>query len=185
MAVTDFSFRTVGSAGLSLQNSGRGRLGFDIQMVPHPLIIAAQMVAWAHNVSTFRVPLKEAVDKVMAPSFRKNFEVGGRPSWEPLSEATIGRRESEGFEATPVLVRSGTLKGVAGDPNIWTVGDEEAYVSDLRNAAYGGVHQSGGGDVPARPWALIQDEDVDAVEEVFVEWFSKHMDHAGFRVFSV
>jgi phage gpG-like protein len=124
-------------------------------------------------------------------------------------------------------VKTGKLKRVAGQLNIWSIDTEKAYVSDLQGAPYGGIHQQGasftprvgnmsgmsqaaktamrrggrvkvnqsagtrmvvGGTVgggsntiPARPFLLIQDEDVNEVEKVFLDWVRERAVAAGFR----
>lgn len=49
-------------------------------------------------------------DRIMQESFRKNFDAGGRPAWEPLSQATVEARERLGFNGDgPILVRTGNF----------------------------------------------------------------------------
>ena len=48
----------------------------------------------AHDLAStrnLRSAFEDIRDEVMIPSIRKNFEVGGRPRWEPLSLATFQR----------------------------------------------------------------------------------------------
>jgi phage gpG-like protein len=79
----------------------------------------------------------------MVPSIRRNFDEGGRPPWEPLSEFTLTRRAKEG-SGTKILNRTGTLRKVASQVNIWTITTTTARIDNLPSSAwYGKVHQAG------------------------------------------
>jgi phage gpG-like protein len=180
------------------------------------------------DIRSFREPLKRAVQQVMAPSFQRNFAEEGRPDhWEPLSDVTLAIRDREGF-GNKILDRTGRLKKVTGQLNIWTIGRETAVVRDLPESVwYGKVHQAGfggsgggskmrtylkkaGGDakeaqklldddlimamrtgtkvtgekrtvseIPARPFIVLQEEDFDEIEKVFVSWLRERMIRSG------
>src|SRR5690606_33084285 len=61
---------------------------------------------------------EEIRDEVVIPSIQKNFDVGGRPRWENLSQVTLMRRGMTGGEAlalqlagaTSPLVNTGRMK---------------------------------------------------------------------------
>jgi phage gpG-like protein len=101
------------------------------------------------DIRSFRVPLRRSVEQVMIPSIATNFAVGGRPRWQPLSIGTVENRGS----AEPVLIRTGKLRRVATQKNMWsyftgTIGREVNYVefdqSQLeKSAPYGVFHQYG------------------------------------------
>jgi phage gpG-like protein len=163
---------------------------------PSPAILAAGYFDFGISLRSYREPLKRSVQKVVAPSIKHNFEVGGRPAWLPLAEYTQEARAREGYgSARPILVRTGKLKRVAGQLNIWTIESDKAFVSQLPGADYGIVHQGGGGagafkgmagdlisgEVPARPFLLIQDDDVDRIETVFLDWARERLVLAGFK----
>jgi phage gpG-like protein len=216
------------SGGLLLGNVPGGMVS--VTWSPTPAILAAQYVKLGLDIRSFREPLTRSVREVMSPSIRKNFDVEGRPSWPALSDVTRTIREYYGFPGGPILKRKGTLKKVAGQINIWTIDSEKAFISDLRQASYGIIHQtgarftprSGGGagmselartamrkrgkvvtsqaegpsaerravvtekgggsnTIPARPFLLIQDEDVAAIEDVFERWLRERVARAGFR----
>lgn len=208
-----------------------GILQFDFK--PSIGISARNIDKLGMDIRSFREPLKRVVQRVMAPSFRKNFDEGGRPeSWEPLSEATLAIRDREGFGTAP-LIKTGLLRKTIQQLNIWTITTETATIRSLpEKIAYGNIHQGGyegagtgrkmsgymkqaGGDareaqklldddlimamrggagaikrlrgprhanaIPARPYVLIQDDDYDAIEEIFVEWLQERMLRSGFR----
>jgi phage gpG-like protein len=141
-----------------------------------------------------------------------------------MAEATEMLREREGTSG-PLLNRSGKLRRVAQQQNIWTVTQESASIRDLpQKVWYGKVHQEGMGgmgrrikqeiaraskqgirlspgqaaaaaqrsldkdllsgkaggggsavNIPARPFIAFQDEDMDAVYQVFQDWLEERM----------
>lgn len=227
--------RRSGNPNLTPRQSVRRGLNADDQILafdfkPTIGISAREIDKLGLDIRSFREPLKRAVQKVMAPSFRKNFEEEGRPeSWAELSSATLDIREREGY-GDMILDKTGLLKKTAQQLNIWTIGQETAVIRDLPEKVwYGRVHQAGyggtgggskmsgrmkkfGGDakmamrdldddimhamvtgkkmhggertvneIPARPFIVLQEEDFDAIEEVFVEWLQERAMRAGFR----
>lgn len=97
------------------------------------------------DIRSFREPLRRAVQQVMAPSFKENFEQGGRPeAWEPLSDATIAMREVAGIGGDQPLVRSGLLRKTISQLNIWTITETTATIRALPDKIkYGTIHQAG------------------------------------------
>jgi phage gpG-like protein len=122
-----------------------------------------------------REPLKRSIQQVLAPSFKKNFDVGGRPNpWEPLADYTVEVRGS----ATPILERSRLLKRTIQQLNIWTIDREKAALLDLPSKIwYGKLQQAGRDDqnLPARPFVMIQDDDYDKIERVFQVWLAERI----------
>lgn len=132
-------------------------------------------------------PLTEAVKKVMQPSIRQNFNMGGRPEkWAPLSEDTIRARRGD----SRILVDTGDLRFVASAFFIWTITDSSATVRDLPEFVwYGKVHQAGSKkagkgasniseglgyvNIPARPFILFQPEDAKKIEDIFADWVAR------------
>lgn len=99
----------------------------------------------------FRDPM-EKIGEILVASIKKNFEVGGRPSWKPLSPATIMMKGH-----STVLVNTGRLRGSIE----FKAEREYVEVGSFDTAAriYGEVHQKGTDRVPKREWRVIQDED--------------------------
>lgn len=181
-------------------------------------ITAARIDKLGLDIRSMREPLTRAVREVMVPSIRQNFEAGGRPSWDPLADDTVLLREQAGYNgSSPILNRTGTLKKVASQINIWDISQTSAVIRDLPEKAwYGKVHQEGyqgnsmnaliqkhGGDVdaameahtnsligspdlssqsrtsptiPARPFLVFQDEDLEKIDDVFVLWLGERLD---------
>lgn len=155
-------------------------LEFDFQ--PAPAIMATQFDTLGTNVKSFREPLARSIREVMAPSLATNFAVGGRPTWNDLMPATVTRRAALGYGPTPVLVRTGKLKRVAGQQNLWTIdgpGGTAAITSLPETVWYGQVHQTGAetewGGITARPWAVIQQEDMVEIEDIFLNWLDERI----------
>lgn len=120
---------------------GSGLVLFEFK--PSIGIVAAQMDKLALELESFKEPMTTAIKTVMIPSFRKNFNEGGRPPWDPLAEYTIQLR---GYDAWPILVRTGKLKSTATSFKIWTVTKTSASIQTWpKNVWYGQLHQGGYG----------------------------------------
>lgn len=119
----------------------------------------------------FKEPLETSVELVILPSIRTNFEVGGRPKWRPLSEPYRTHRLPG-----PILVQTGALFAAATAMANWTVTRDSAEMTGVDSAAYAGYHQSGTREMPARPFALLQDEDVENIIRIFEIWIDGLID---------
>jgi hypothetical protein len=100
-------------------------------------------------IKSFKTPLKRVVEQVLIPSIQANFAAGGRPRWQPLAQGTIDNRKGS---AEPVLVRTGRLRRVATQRNMWwyitvTSGEINGVMFDQRQlekrAKYGVFQQYG------------------------------------------
>ena len=164
-----------------------GRLTLGVSINPAPILMIAGLKELSPQIRSFREPLQRSIQRVLGPSFQKNFDVGGRPPWESLAAGTVAIRGS----SQPILVQSGTLREVAGQLNIWTIEGGylrdigEAYVTQLpERAFYGAFHQRGTFVMPQREFLTIQPEDMDRVAEIFAEWFEERGVDIGFNVSS-
>jgi phage gpG-like protein len=118
-------------------------------------ILARDIDKLGIDIRSFKEPLMRAIKQVMIPSFRKNFEEEGRPSWEPMAEATEMLREREGSSGA-LLNRTGKLKRTVQQQNIWTVTRESASIQDLPPKVwYGKVHQEGMGGMGKRVKSVL------------------------------
>ena len=114
-------------------------------------------------------------DAIMRESFTKNFESGGRPAWEPLSQETVDSREKMGFSGSePILVRTGNFMD-----EITSMNSEKSYrpgesiaswgIDQLRESEKGKfvAHMTGKTEgpttIPMRPMIGFQDEDKEAL----------------------
>jgi len=195
----------LGPANISAMQAAS--FGLEIDMDPSAIIMIASFDKLGLDIRSFRVPLERSVREVMAPSLRQNFFEQGRPDqWQELAEQTVYTKELLGYSATAPfpLVRTGKLRTVAGQINLWVIDGIEgtATVELPETVWYGRVHQEGGssggigsierrrsrltgqikeiergvpGYVPQRIWAIIQDRDIDAIEEVFDKWLEERL----------
>src|SRR4051794_13554846 len=83
-------------------------------------IAAGRIGKLGMNIHSFRKPLERAIKEVVIPSIQTNFNVGGRPAWEPLAEFTRQRREQEGYSDNP-LVKTGALQEAMTSESNWTI----------------------------------------------------------------
>lgn len=160
-------------------------LGMTITMIPNQAAIQASFFDLGMGIRSLREPLHEAVKTVVIPSIRENFDTGGRPAWEPLSESREMQKAAEGLPAD-ILVASGKLNRTATQLNIWDFdggygsGEATASVDNLGNVDYGFFHQEGTQRMPERPFLLVQPEDEDGIVEVFERYIEKRALRAGF-----
>jgi len=176
----------------------------ELHFEPSIGIITKRLDTLGKELKDFRTPLRRAIRQVVIPSIQTNFNVGGRPTWAALDEATVRRKKGNNRP----LVRSGALQRGMKDQGIWTVGRQTAFLADLPSSIwYGKVHQAGfgtseetfsvlntatgksethtmrdigAGGVPARPFVMIQPEDEEEIERVFDEWLAEKIAQAGF-----
>lgn len=162
-----------------------------IDFDPEPVILAAQFFELSHMIKSFKVPLERSVREVIAPSISRNFAEGGRPAWQPLANSTVSVKSFMGAtNPSAPLIFSGKLKRVAGQYNLWNINGPEGEASisqeKLGEVWYGIVHQNGAetrfGPIPAREWAVFQEEDADKIEEIFWEWLGERMVASGVAV---
>lgn len=200
----------MGNTIISSNMSGKqaSGMGISIDMIPSPVIIVAAFDKLGLDIRSFKEPLTRSIKNVLAPSIRQNFEVGGRPEWQELSEATTRQKPSHKSEP---LIRDGALKRRASSVQTWDIDgmDGTAVLKVGDDVWYGIVHQEGSGEsfeggvldrsgggvattkvaifgsgrgyVPQRVWALFQDEDVDEVEKVFEEWMQERVEASLWR----
>jgi phage gpG-like protein len=147
---------------------------------PSLRIVATRIDKLGLDIRSFKVPLKRCVKDVIIPSIRKNFDAGGRPSWAPYSEVTVAMHEDlKEAMSSGMLVKSGKLRATMGFQNIWTITKDEAYLADIpANVWYGKLHQSGGLNLPARPFVMLQPGDAEDIVNVFDKWLDERIDAA-------
>lgn len=130
-------------------------------------ILAADLDRFVLHIKSFREPLNRAIREVMIPSIKKNFDSEGRPAWRQLSYTTVSARRS----AHPILQVTRTLRRRATQVNIWRVDTNSAGIEKLDSMVkYAKYHQAGTSRMVARPFAMIQQEDEEAIEQVFYQW---------------
>jgi phage gpG-like protein len=140
---------------------------------------AGDFDGFAGALDNMRGGLEKIVRDVAIPAMATNFEVGGRPAWEPLSDTTLEIRGS----GTP-LVRTGRWYSVSQALSNWQINDSEATMESVAGAEYGVYHQEGTRRMVSRPWATLAPEDEDKAEEVMVEWIGEQLGAFNFGVFT-
>lgn len=198
----------IGAGSIGNKQLGGG-VSWSFAFEPSIAITAGRVDKLGLDIRSFREPLTRSVREVMTKSLQRNFDEGGRPPWEPQSEATIEIMRNMGVDGQ-LMIRSGKLRKVAGQINLWTFTRVSATVRELPEKVwYGAIHQtgyegsgssSGGGGfskfiakgagtkkskstgprgvsaIPARPWLIIQPEDIDAIHDVFARWLQERID---------
>jgi phage gpG-like protein len=102
------------------------------------------------DIRSFRVPLKRAIQQVIAPSIGQNFLANGRPDqWMPYSDQTTTMKMNDPknrYGEGDILRRSGLLWKTMQQYNIWTVTENQAAILTLPEKVwYGAIHQAGYG----------------------------------------
>ncbi len=155
---------------------------FWVEMSPNPRILTDDFTQWGLDIRSAKEPLKRSIQEVMAPSFKANFDEGGRPSWEPLSETTLLMKALAG-QPSDILVATGQLKKTVQQLNLWKIDGPggEAYIDTLpEKISYGKFHMEGTRRMPARPFMDFQEEDLDKIQEIFADWIVERAVRNGF-----
>lgn len=129
-------------SGLRLDS---GIVSFEFQ--PSIGILARDVDKLGMDINSFKEPLQKAIKEVMIPSFHKNFQAEGRPSWVPMSDATrLVRERLGGGSSGRLLHLTGALQRAVEQESLWSVTDVFAAVKALpASVGYGNVHQEGYG----------------------------------------
>jgi phage virion morphogenesis protein len=117
------------------------------------------------------LPLMKNLGEIALQSVEENFEVGGRPKWQPLAPATI---KAKGHSKP--LIASGVLKNVVmrATANEVIVGVQPAakeYAAIQHFGGKAGRHQSV--TIPARPFMLLQPEVLEEIDQLVQGWPSE------------
>ncbi len=144
-------------------------LSFDWR--PDLFIFGGEFIAFSKQIGQddYKEPLEESVDQVLAPSISLNFDVEGRPSWEPLAPSTVAAKGSNA-----ILIASGEMATWAEDPGSWDISSTEAAL--VGGPDYAVYHQEGTSKMPARPFAVVQPDDMDDIENIFWDWLDRKFD---------
>jgi phage gpG-like protein len=132
-------------------------------------IAIAEFVADAAYIQHSRQNLlRKIVREVVVPSIRQNFLAGGRPEhWEPITQDTLERKKNP---EKGVLRDTDNLKNAMALQGNWNFTRETAELDHIQGADYGVFHQIGTQFMPAREFALLQNEDLERIEHVAGEW---------------
>lgn len=141
------------------------RIYFDPKFFRDIAAISAAIELLGENLDDFQEPLQASLELVILPSIAKNFEVGGRPKWAPLSYPYVVNRRP-----APILVQTGALFQATQSMQNWDVGPNSITMNGIASVKYAAYHQTGTRKMPARPYVMIQPEDVSAIVQIFEIW---------------
>lgn len=129
-----------------------------------------QIRQFAANVSA-TLPLMQDLGRIALFSVQENFRVGGRPKWQPLAAATV---KAKGHSKP--LLDSGVLQNIV----MKTRPDEVVVGVQPAAKAYAAIQHFGGKagrnhsvTIPARPYMLLQDEDLAEIDQLLQSWPAK------------
>jgi phage gpG-like protein len=157
-------------------------------------------------------PAMGLIGEIALGSIQENFEKGGRPTWQPLSQTTINLRKKINKWPGRILVRGGVAGGLMGGIT-YRPSDEDVRLATnkpyattqhfgAKKGSFGTVaatvkahmrkiSQAFGrpieprdvkvkahtrkmtlpwGDIPARPFMVIQDEDWEEIKDTLVDF---------------
>lgn len=133
--------------------------------------VVAAIELLGEKLDDFSEPLAASLELVIIPSIAKNFAAEGRPQWAPLAASTLFKRPS-----TPILQVTGKLFQSTQQRSNWMVGRDSISLTGIDGVKYAPFHQFGTKDMPARPYAMYQDEDVAQIVEIFEIWIDGIID---------
>ncbi|MFA5187077.1 MAG: phage virion morphogenesis protein [Patescibacteria group bacterium] len=153
----------------------------DIQIDTSPLDRALAGLSDAFEDMT---PIMELTGAVVVASVQRNFEDEGRPGWAPLSPVTVALRGT----AAHILQVQGPASGLLGSihyvakPDSVQVGTNKIYAAvhqfGAKQGAFGRTRRGGPipwGDIPARPFIMVQPEDWEEIALEIEEYLTKYI----------
>jgi phage gpG-like protein len=124
------------------------------------------------GANRMRQPLLDSAKEVLGPSINKNFQVGGRPKRWAFVSPVSQYRSSRGMEDSPPLWVTGKMKRAASAMARFKVRNNRmTYGYFPATLWFAGVHDAGAGNIPQRPFALIQANDIDDITRIFMKWY--------------
>ncbi len=151
-------------------------------------LLARQLTNFAGDLRSVRPALERAVDEVVIPRIQLNIEedTAAGEDWADIRDITFNmpyRRNHHSNQFGPLLEVGGTLRNAVTAKERWTFtgsGDEAgAFASYPPFVPYAQAQQEGftspitGGPVPARPYAVINEQDQDDIEQIFDDWIAE------------
>jgi phage gpG-like protein len=140
-----------------------------ISWVPLLSTMTSDMGFFADELENPEGVLQHVVQEAVIPEIEHQFNVGGDPPWQHLSDDTLVRKMQQGFSSEP-LIATGEMRSVYTSLDPWEFQGEEAIMYSLPGTEYSWIHQEGGVNVPARPFAVMGDEALDRVVDAAVAY---------------
>ncbi len=132
------------------------------------------------GANSMKQPLLDIAREVLAPSIDKNFKVGGRPSRWERSSPISAYRTLKGGESEPTLWVTGKMKRAASAFARFKVRENTmTYGYFPPTLWYAMVHDSASvsarANIPHRPFALIQADDIPKMGDILMDWIEKQV----------
>ena len=145
---------------------------WDWDPVHGPKLAATKMAALEISIRAggFRQPLQRSIREVIIPELEHQFDVGGDPSWPPLHDVTIAKKQRLGRD-NGILQETMKLRKAVTAQERWRVRDDEAIFTGLPGYAYYGMyHLSGTVNMVQRDWARWSNNTISSVANIFDDW---------------
>ncbi len=132
------------------------------------------------GTNRMRQPLLRIAKEVLGPSINRNFAAGGRPErWEPSVPISTYRQKKRGGDE-PTLWVTGKMKKAASAMKRFRVKQNTmTYGYFPPTVWFAMVHDNATiarrANIPQRPFALIQSEDVEDIIRIFMEWIESRV----------
>ena len=123
------------------------RIKVDAQAVSKSLLKSAR------NADNMRAAFEE-VGEIVHASVMRNFEDEGRPKWQRMAP---GGRSGKLLQDSSRLIRSIKPRATSRFAEVCT------------NVEYAPYHQIGTGSIPARPFIMLQDEDMPEIRAAILD----------------
>jgi len=111
-------------------------------------------------------PMKD-ISIYMKSSVLKNFEAQGRPErWKPLSPEYAEWKARHGYSSKILIRKHRLMQSISARSGT-------NYARIFTGVDYGIYHQLGTKKMPARPFLVIQDEDVEVAKKILQSFVEK------------
>lgn len=114
------------------------------------------------------------ITEVIAPSVKTNIRVGGRPPFAPLAPFTVFMKQLKGQPLQPGIATGHMYQSLTpgGPDNIAAVTPDSVTYGTSAPGAYSFEHGLKENHQPARPFLLLQPEDLNAMGEMYNAWLT-------------
>ena len=116
-------------------------------------------------------------DDVLIPNFESKFLAGGaygQPRWKPITTQTLKRRKkrnnSWAYLHKPLRDTDWLMDAALAKSRFAVKGNEMTYGKWPYRRWWAPVHDLGGSEIPARPWARLTPTDTRGIEKARQEW---------------
>ena len=169
-------------------------------------IMARKVDKAGANIRSFREPLRESIRDVVIPSIQMNFHKSGRPRWADLAESTwkqkgIGEKILIRTGALMKTMSYMNIWHIDSEKAMLANLPQKVWYGALHQAGHGahdvqgkfayyGGHRSSAtqigtenvgeeGSLPPRPFVMLQPQDMEEIDAIFVRWVGKRVRAAG------